>query len=181
MTKDEYKKIDNTFNEAMFLTKINNMFIKIFSAITLDNLEEVKHFMSDEIYHQFAEALEQDKRNHERHMYDELNVKTSRLESIEKTESAYELTVILHSRYMDYYLSLETGEVTRGNNSCRIDVLYRLTFTKQKNVKKTNIVRQCPTCGASLDVDDSGFCPYCHSTYDQIKHDYVLTKIKVCS
>ena len=181
MTKEEYQKVDHTFNEAMFLTKINNIFIKIFSAITLDNLEEVKHFMSDEIYERFAEVLAKDKQNHERHMYDELNVKTSRIENITETENAYEIAVNLHARYMDYYLSLETGEVTRGNNSYRIDVLYHLTFTNQKKIKKTNLVRQCPNCGASLDVDDSGFCPYCHSTYDQIDHDYVLTKIQVCS
>ena len=33
MTLAEYKNMDPTFNEGMFLTKVNNIFVKLFTSI----------------------------------------------------------------------------------------------------------------------------------------------------
>ena len=49
MTLSEYKSVDLTFNESMFLTKVNNVFIKLYTAIMMDELEEVKHFINEDV------------------------------------------------------------------------------------------------------------------------------------
>ena len=50
MTLAEFKKLDPSFNESMFITKVNNMFVKFFTDIMMDRLLEVKHFINDEVY-----------------------------------------------------------------------------------------------------------------------------------
>ena len=36
----------------------------------------------------------------------------------------------------------------------------------------------CPNCGHPMDVNKSGYCEFCHSTYNQENYDWVLTNIK---
>ena len=45
---------------------------------------------------------------------------------------------------------------------------------------KQGIVRKCPTCGASMNINNSGECEYCHSIYNQEDYDWVLTKLEKC-
>jgi len=178
MTLEEFSKLDTSFNESMFLTKINNMFIKYLTAIMMDKLDEVKHFISEEIYNNGLEIIEDAKNNNTRHMYDELNVKESKIISITEEKNAYEIEVFLESRYMEYYISLDNGNYVSGNNHSRINVNYNLTLTKKKNTKEQNIVKKCPGCGAPLSVNTSGKCEYCGTTYNQEDYDWVITKIE---
>ena len=46
---DELLKIDSSFNEEMFITKVNNIFIKLMNAIMFKDLDSVKHFLNDEL------------------------------------------------------------------------------------------------------------------------------------
>ena len=46
---DELLKIDSSFNEEMFITKVNNIFIKLMNAIMFKDLYSVKHFLNDEL------------------------------------------------------------------------------------------------------------------------------------
>lgn len=179
MTIDEFVEIDNTFNEGMFLTKVNNIFIQLFSSIMLDELEEVKHFINDDVFNYANEIVTRNKNNGTRQMYDELNVKDSLIETIEVNENVYTIKVYLQSRYMDYIINLNDGSYVSGNNNSRIQVDYSLTFTKKVDTKEQGVARKCPGCGASMNVNNSGKCGYCGAIYNQEDYDWVLTKLKV--
>lgn len=178
MTVSEFKKIDSTFNESMFLTKVNNIFIKFFTSIMLDKMSDVDHFVGDEVYNYGLSILNNAKSQGCRQMYDELNVKESSIEEIEVNENVYIIKVYLQSRYMDYIINLSDGTV-KGNDSSRINVNYRLTFVKKTNTHEQGIVRKCPTCGAPLSVNTSGKCDYCGSIYNQEDYDWVLNGLEV--
>ena len=45
MKVSEFSKIDTTFNEAMFLSKVNNIFIQLFNSLMFDELKDVDHFI----------------------------------------------------------------------------------------------------------------------------------------
>ncbi len=38
--------------------------------------------------------------------------------------------------------------------------------------------RKCPGCGASIDANNSGVCPYCGTVYNTEDYDWVLTGIE---
>lgn len=177
MTIQELTNMDNTFNQAMFITKVNNVFIKFFTAIMADKLNEVDHFIGDDVYN-YGESIISPLRNKNyRQMYDELNVKESRIQSIDIKNNEYVINVYLQARYMDYVLDLNTGNVVTGDDSSRIQVDYMLTFTKRTSATNQGIAKKCPACGAPMDVNNSGKCQYCGAIYNQEDHDWVLTKL----
>ena len=179
MTLGEYKSIDPTFNESMFLTKVNNILFKLFTAIMTDKLDEVDHFGGDDVFAYAKAKLDNAKNQGCRQMYDELNVRFTRIVNIQKIDNKAVFTVELTSRYMDYIIDMNTGDVVSGNDSYRIEKVNTLIFEKRLDAKEIDIVRMCPGCGNSMSVNTSGVCDYCGAVFNQEDYDYVLTSIKV--
>lgn len=179
MNINEFVKIDNSFDEGMFMTKVNNIFIQLFSSIMLDELDEVKHFLSEDVYNYANNIVIKNKNNGTRQMYDELNVKSSKIEAIEVNENVYTIKVLLQSRYMDYIINLSDSSLVSGNNNSRIEVDYRLIFSKKINTMDQDIVKRCPGCSAPMNINDSGKCEYCGAIYNQEDYDWILTKLEV--
>lgn len=179
MNAIEFEGYDKTFTESMFLTKINNIFVKLHTCIMRDKLDEVSHFINDDVMQYALSIINNAKGMNGRQMYDELNVKDSRIVSIEVKENVYEIKVYLQSRYMDYIMSLSNGNLLTGNNSSRVQVNYELTFTKKIDSKIQGTLRKCPNCGAALDLNNSGKCEYCGGIYKQEDYDWILSKVEV--
>ena len=177
MTIEEFANIDNTFNSASFISKCNNIFIKYFTAIMMDNLKEVDHFISDDVYAYGEYILKNLRSQNYRQMYDELNVKSTNLQNIEIINNQYVITVYLESRYLDYIINLQNGNIVEGDNTSRKQVNYRLIFTKNIDTSNQGIVKKCDACGSPMNVNNSGICEYCGSIYKQEKYDWVLTQI----
>lgn len=177
MTIDELERLDSTFERNMFLSKAHNIFIKFFTGIMLDDLVNVRHFISDNVYEYGLNIVNKAKSNGNRQMYDELNVKSSRISSVELVDNYYQVKVYIEARYMDYLISLNGGNYVSGNNNSRIQVNYELTFTKSVNALKQGIAKKCPGCGANIDVNNKGQCEYCGTLYNQADYDWVLSNI----
>ena len=62
---------DNSFNEATFKSYVDNMYVKIYSAIMYDELDTVKHFMTEELYQNYKQQIEHLNSKNLRQMYDE--------------------------------------------------------------------------------------------------------------
>lgn len=178
MNIEEFNKIDTTFNEDMFLSKVNNIVVKLFTGIMLDDLETVRHFINQAVYDYSLDIINKAKDNNCRQMFDEFNVKNSRIMEIKVNNGVYTIKVFLQLRYMDYIISLDNGNLVSGNNNARVERNYIFTFEKDDNAKQQDIVRKCPGCGASLDVNNSGKCEYCGTIYNQEDYDWVLTKVE---
>jgi len=178
MTLEEYEKYDVGFNKSMFLTKVNNMFIKYFTNIMLDKLDEVNHFVSDEVYQNGLNIINNAKKNGHRQMYDELNIKETTITDYIVHDDVYIIKVYLQSRYLNYIISLDDGNYVSGNNQSRIQVNYNLVLEKRRNALNQGVVRKCPSCGAPISVNTSGKCEYCDSIYNQEDYDWVITSLE---
>lgn len=177
MSKEEFLKNNPDFNETMFIAKINNIFVKLLTSIMTDKLEEVKHFLSTEVYTYAQSVINEAKSLNGTHMFDEINIKDSMITDYIVNKDVYQINVYLQSKYMDYIIDLSNSKIIRGNNNHRIDVNYNLTFTKKIKTLNQEVVRRCPGCGAPLSVNTSGLCEYCGSTYNQEDYDWILNKI----
>lgn len=179
MTVKEFQEIDSSFEESMFYSKVNLVFIKLMTARMIDKLEEVKHLLSEELYENEKKMIQQNKENGIKQMYDELNVKDSEIVDIKVNENVYIIKVCLHSRYMDYIINLSNGNLVSGNDTARIQRDYVLTFEKKKDAKEQGIIRRCPGCGASINVNSSGICEYCGTTYNLEHYDWILSHLEI--
>ena len=175
---DELVMFDKSFSGSAFISKVDNIFIMLLTAIMTDNLKRVKHKLSDELYSKYELLLNDLNSKNERQMFDELNVKSSNIESINVSSDKYIIDVLLTARYMDYVVDKTSGNYIRGINDRRIQKDYYLTFEKYINAKIENAARKCPTCGASANANNTGICSYCHSVYNTEDYDWILVGIK---
>lgn len=177
MNIDEFIKKDNTFSESEFLAKVDNTFIMLLTSIMTDNMERVKHKISDALFKKYSAYINELNLRNERQIYDELNVKSTKIMSINENNDNYVIEVLLISRYMDYTINKDSNELVSGNNSSRVEKNNYLTFIKSKGAKKESIAHRCPSCGANIDTNNTGICSYCGSAYDTYSYDWVLTNI----
>ena len=175
---NELVELDKTFSESAFISKVDNIFIMLLSSIMTDNLKRIKHKLNDELYCKYETILRDLNDRNERQMYDELNVKTSKIEYINIYNDKYIITVLLTARYMDYIVDKNTGEYISGINDRRIERDYYLVFEKNINTKIESFARKCPSCGASANTNNTGVCSYCHTIYNTEDYDWILTEIK---
>lgn len=168
----------NEFNEAMFKTKVDNIFVKLFTSIMKGDLSDVDHFISDEVKNKYITYINELKSRNERQMYDELNVKDTKILSRKELEDKEVIEVEIISRYMDYIIDIDTGETIKGDDTRRIEKRNILVFEKKNDTKDIKLVRNCPGCGASISVNTSGKCDYCGTIYNLEDYDYILTDIQ---
>jgi len=176
---EELLKIDPTFNEGMFITKVNNIFIMLHSAIMMDDLNRVRHFLSDDLEKRYEKLLQSYNERNVRQMYDELNVKTTTIKDIQINEDSVIIRVDIISRYMDYLVDKNTGKFISGYNDHRIEKINRLELTKKVGASNYGVDKKCPGCGANINVNHSGKCPYCGTIFNTENYDWILTSIEV--
>ena len=169
----------NDFNEAMFKTKVDNIFVKLYTAEMKQDLSDVMHFIDDDVRDMFQNRIDENKRLNRRQMYDEINVKSTNIIDRCITDDKEIVEAQIISRYMDYVIDMNTGATIEGDDTRRIEKRNILVFEKKIDSKNIGIVRRCPGCGASMSVNTSGKCEYCGTIFNQEDYDYILVKLSV--
>ena len=167
-------KYDKDFNEDLFKSYVDNIFVQIYTSIMTKEIEKIKHFVSENIFNSLEEKITSLQNNIQ--MYDELNVKSTTIlnKKIENNKIVIEVELI--SRYMDYIIN-EDGTKISGNNERRIEKSNLLTFEKKINSLENANTAKCPGCGSNIDVNANGKCIYCGAIYDLKNRNYILTKL----
>lgn len=167
------------FNEAMFKTKVDNIFVKLYTCVMKGDLTDVKHFISEELYNYYTNKINELSNFNKRQMYDEINVKNTSIINRNVLENKEIIDVEIISRYMDYIIDLNTGDTISGDDTRRIEKRNILKFEKKLNTKDFGLVRKCPGCGASINVNNTGKCEYCDTIFNLEDYDYILVSINV--
>ena len=167
------------FNEAMFKTKVDNIFVKLYTCIMKGDLTDFRHFISEELYNNYINKINELISHNKRQMYDEINVKNTMIINRKILEDKEIIDVEIVSRYMDYIIDINTGDLISGDDTRRIERRNILRFEKKLNTKDFGIVRKCPGCGASINVNNTGKCEYCDTIFNLDDYDYILVSINV--
>lgn len=167
------------FNEAMFKTKVDNIFVKLYTCIMKGDLTDVRHFISNELYNNYMNKINELISHNKRQMYDEINVKNTMIINRKILEDKEIIDVEIVSRYMDYIIDINTGDLISGDDTRRIERRNILRFEKKLNTKDFGIVRKCPGCGASININNTGKCEYCDTIFNLDDYDYILVSINV--
>lgn len=167
------------FNEAMFKTKVDNIFVKLYTCIMKGNLIDVRHFISDELYNYYTNKINELTKFNKRQMYDEINVKNTSIINRSILDDKEVIDVEIISRYMDYIIDIDTGDLISGDDTRRIEKRNILRFEKKLNTKDFGLVRKCPGCGASINVNNTGKCEYCDTIFNLEDYDYILISINI--
>lgn len=172
-------KQDAEFSLAKFKSKVENEFIQIMLSMVTRKTENIKHFVSDEVYEKIINKIKDDVNNGRIQMYDELNVAGVDIVDIKEKDDCFDIFVNVDSKALDYYLSLSTRKYLSGNNSSRTDKTTKMKFTKKKENQELGAARRCPACGANLDVNKTGVCSYCGTILKLENYDWVITGMSI--
>lgn len=170
-------KYDPDFTEEKFKTFVDNVFIQIHLAVMTKEIENVKHFMSDEIYDKFKTRVDSLKERGLIQMYDETNVKSTSIIDARTEGDEIHIDINIVSRYMDYLMD-EDGNFVSGINDARIEKNNYMTFTKRIGASRLTSVSKCPGCGASVDVNSNGKCAYCDTIFNLEDKGWILTSLE---
>ena len=169
MTIRELEKRDSSFNSNIFISKANNMIKKLYNAVTLDGLDTVDHFASDEVFNKFKDELEMAKASNKKLAYNQVNISTE-IKDIEEVDGMFKIICSVRCKYYKNCGS-SVEEMTLGDS--RTEVYKKAIFCKKIGAEQEEITR-CLGCGASLNINASGKCPNCGRIYELENHDYYL-------
>ncbi|MBQ7667888.1 MAG: TIM44-like domain-containing protein [Clostridia bacterium] len=168
---------DKSFTESTFKSKVDNMFVMLYTSIMLQDLTRVDHYIGDDLYKKYENKIKKLMESNQRQMYDELNVKSTEILNAEVEDDKIIIKVLIVSRYLDYTIDKSTGRMVAGNRDSRVQRNNYLTLEKKINAHELGISRKCPSCGANMDINYSGKCEYCGSIFNTEEYDYVITKL----
>lgn len=170
---------DSDFSEAKFKSKVENEFIQIKTTIMTGKTEKIHHFVTEDIYQNIVNKVEQDRANNKIQMYDELNVSNIAIDSIEELENKYIIKASLIFKAYEYYINAQTRQYVFGNRDYRNETRNIVVFEKIKNAKELGAVRKCPGCGANIDVNKNGKCDYCGAIFNLQSYDWIITQMDI--
>ncbi len=171
-------EFDSSIDNTQFLTKVDNIFILLISGVMFDELDKAKHKVSEEVFKKYQRIIDSNKEKNITQMYDEMNVKSTTITDIKKTNEKIIVKVDLVSRYLDYQIDLETGAFISGNKTERKEHINKLILEKRIDARGVQTSMHCPSCGKPANVNETGICEYCGSVFNTDDYDYVLTSIE---
>jgi len=158
--------IDN-LNKEHFISYISNMYIQINRAIVFKELDKINHFVGDELYNKLSEDIEELSRDHKMQHFFDMGVAHVEILKMNKLDDTIQIEVDLISGY---------GKFVSSSHLYGTEIKNSMVFEKRKDSKKQPAARYCPGCGSNIDVNRSGICEYCGTTYNLEDMDWILVK-----
>ena len=176
------KQKDPNFNEQKLLEKVSNDYVRMQQCWQAKDWEPMRAVMTDQLYNQMLRQLDELKRNTVTNYVERIAVLNTRIMRYAVEGDNDVLVVRLQSRICDYTLDDETGNLVSGSRTRELFMTYDWKLIRQKDQKTRDEAHMtqlsCPNCGAPLDINQSGKCPYCGSVITLSDHDWALSSIK---
>lgn len=180
---DEVRRKDKYFNDEKFLAWVKNLFVKLQTAWSERNFEEIRVLESEDLFEQHSRQLKGYISRKQINKMERICVNFAELVTFAQDNEKDILVVALNSSMLDYIVDEASGRVLKGSKDNRLTNTYKLTFIRKKGniteegtdkLKTTN----CPNCGAPTTITSSGKCEFCGSVITIGAHDWVLADME---
>jgi len=176
------KQKDPNFNEQVFLEKIANNYIQMQNAWQDKKWEPMRAIMTDALYNQMARQLQALIDAKQTNHVERIAVLETRIVRYAVEGDNDVLVVRVSTRITDYTTDDRTGALVSGSTTRELFMVYDWKLTRQKDMKTleqpTMSEISCPNCGAPLNINHTGKCPYCGTVVTLSDHDWALSAIK---
>lgn len=183
---NKVRAIDPFFTEAEMREKVANLYTEMQHAWEHRDWEPMRARMTDDLYSQMARQLQDLINRGYINRIERIAVMNVALKQFYQDEQHDNLTLRLTTRIVDYTIEAATGRVVSGDPNREKFMTYEWTMIRSRGVKtpaptdesgKTEVSRNCPHCGAPIDLTQSARCSYCHSLVTAPEFDWVLSNI----
>jgi predicted lipid-binding transport protein (Tim44 family) len=171
---------DPGFDREAFLEACQRCFFVVQEAWSERKPEMSRQVMADGLWQQHRVQIQGYIDEHKRNILGDLAVGSMDIVSAH-TDASYDTIVVrVTAACSDYDVSDQNGKVVRGNK--RVEQ-WAEDWTFQRSAQATTkqgggtLSQKCPNCGAPLNVDLAGVCPYCKAPVMSGDYDWVLARI----
>lgn len=175
---DAFCKNNPSFDEKEFKEKVRVAFIKIQKAWEVQNLSEVRRFISDGVYQRFNTQFKMMGMLDQQNIIEKLNVKNIYIDKVE-SDGRYDIVhAAIHASTHDKFVSDTFPNLnTRGSE----DFVEYWSFIKKRGVGGKDLYHSsnCPNCGDRLPdkANDISKCSSCGTLVNSGEYDWVLAEI----
>jgi len=179
---DTLKQKDPNFNEQILLEKVGNQYIQMQNAWQDKKWEPMRAIMTDALYNQMARQLQALIDAKQTNHVERIAVLETRIVRYAVEGDNDVLVIRISTRITDYTTDDRTGAIIGGSQSRELFMVYDWKLTRQKDKKtltQPSVTQiSCPNCGAPLNINHTGKCPYCGTVVTLSDHDWALSAIK---
>ena len=180
------KAIDPNFNSEEFKAFARDVYIRLQSAWSKGDWEDIRTFESNELFEQHRNQLQEYLDKGQLNKMDRVGVLNERYSGFRQQAGKDILEIDLDVKQIDYIIDSKTKQVVIGDPNEEDYGTYRLTFSRTTG-NKTNVatgetkITNCPNCGAPTTITSSGKCPYCGSVITTTDYGWVLSNLSKIS
>ncbi|MDQ2728154.1 MAG: transporter [Actinomycetota bacterium] len=171
---------DPTFDREAFLDAAQRAFFVVQEAWTDRKPEMSRQVMADGLWQQHRVQIKGYDDEHKRNILGDLAVGSMDLVTAHSDASYDTITVRIRAACSDYDVADDSGKVIRGNKRVgewTEDWTFQRSSKATTSVTGGTLAQKCPNCGAPLNVDLAGVCPYCKAPVMSGEYDWVLARI----
>jgi hypothetical protein len=175
----EFSQEHPEFKLSQFTARANEIYFACQSAWTQRKPELVRPFESENIFqmHQYwiNEYLKQGFVN----VLREVKLQKVELVKVERDAFFESFTARMYGSMIDYTTQLKTGTVVTGSESQPREFTEYWTFIRSAHgLQNKKFETGCPSCGATLKINQTGRCEYCEALITSGDYDWVLSQIE---
>lgn len=174
------RQTDPEFDPAVFADRAQKAFYQLQQAWQDRNMEEGRLYMSPGLYLSWSSQVTQMLQLHKRNILENLRIASMPVVKVVPGQDFDEMTVRFDAVCADYEVDESTNKIVFGDRHEKPFTEY-WTFQRSagaKSLKSGGVVeKQCPNCGAPLNINQVGECTYCGAGVTSGKFDWVLSRI----
>lgn len=173
---------DPAFTSGKFIAYAKESYVKLQSAWTARDLEQLRVLMTDELFAQSKTQIEEYIRLGRINVMERVAVNSAFLSDYRRDDSKEYLDVVLNATQKDYIIDETTKAVLEGSTTNYRSMSYVMTFMRSVGSVTTEsdgvTAANCPNCGAPIEVSAAGKCAYCGSVISSDSHAWVISEMK---
>lgn len=170
---------DPKFDRDGFLEQAQRAFFVVQEAWTERKPEMSRQVMADGLWQQHRVQINGYVTAHKRNVLGDLAVGDMSIVTAHSDASYDTIVVRVRAACSDYDVN-DDGKVIRGNRRVGEwgeDWTFQRSATATTQADGGTLSQKCPNCGAPLNVDLAGVCPYCKAPVMSGEYDWVLARI----
>lgn len=173
---------DPDFDEAVFLQRVVNGFVKTQYAWSEQDLRQCRAFISDGVRERFELYIAMQKAENIRNRMKDVKVDNYQVVTVTSDQHFDTIHVRITASAISYNEDLDSGKRVSGNSDrTRTRFTEVWSFSRRPGAKTNPTVSvlqgRCPKCGGPMEIVDTAKCPQCQSVVNSGQYDWVLSEI----
>jgi predicted lipid-binding transport protein (Tim44 family) len=169
---DEINSIDGNINKDVMNRMVFEIYKNIQDAWMNFDYDTLKKYTTDELFNMYESQLKVLNAKKQKNIMSDIEFISAKIVDITIENGVEKVKMYLNTITKDYVVD-SNNNVVRGSDKFKNNMEYIITLNR--SIEKGNI-KNCPSCGAPIDIVSGGKCPYCDSVIVNNNNEFVMSK-----